>query len=44
MERKDNAWQVPKYLDKDHIDIELSLEWMKHTELKGETEGLITVA
>ena len=32
------------YLDKDHVDAELSFKWMKHTELKGETEGLITVA
>ena len=30
------------YLDKDHVDVELSFEWMKHTGLKGETEGLIT--
>ena len=30
------------YLDKDHIDMQLSFEWMKHTGLKGETEGLIT--
>ena len=32
------------YLDKDHVDEELSFEWMKHTGLKGETEGLITAA
>ena len=25
------------YLDKDHVDVELSFEWMKHTGLKGET-------
>ena len=36
--------KFPKYLDKDHVDIELSFEWMKHTGLKGETEGLITAA
>ena len=34
--------KFPKYLDKDHIDRELSFEWMKHTGLKGETEGPIT--
>ena len=32
------------YLDKDHVDVELSFEWMKHTGFKGETEGLITAA
>ena len=32
------------YLDKDHVNIELSFKWMKHTRLKGETEGLITAA
>ena len=36
--------KFPKYLDKGHMDIELSFEWMKHTGLKGETEGLITAA
>ena len=36
--------QFPNYLDKDHVDVELSFEWMKHTGLKGETEGLITAA
>ena len=36
--------KFPKYLDKDHIDMQLSFEWMKHTGLKGETEGLITAA
>ena len=43
---KDNAihGKFPKYLDKDQIDMELSFKWMKHTELKGETEGLITAA
>ena len=35
--------KFPNYLDKDHADVELSFEWMKHTVLKGETEGLITV-
>ena len=34
--------KFPNYLDKDHVDVELSFEWMKHTGLKGETEGLIT--
>ena len=43
---KDKAMhgKFPKYLDKDHIDMQLSFEWMKHTGLKGETEGLITAA
>ena len=36
--------KFPKYLEKDHIDMELSIEWMKHAELKGETKGLITAA
>ena len=36
--------KFPNYLDKDHADVELSFEWMKHTGLKGETEGLITAA
>ena len=34
----------PTYLYKDHVDVELSFKWMKHTGLKGETEGLITAA
>ena len=34
----------PNYLDKDHVDVELSCKWIKHTGLKGETEGLITAA
>ena len=32
------------YLDKDHVDVELSSKCMKHTGLKGEMEGLITAA
>ena len=32
------------YLDKDHVDVELSFEWMKNTGLREETEGLITAA
>ena len=32
------------YLDKDHVDVELSFEWMKPTGPIGETEGLITAA
>ena len=36
--------KFPNYLDKDHVDVELSFKWMKHTGLKGETEGLITAA
>ena len=34
--------KFPKYIDKDHIDIELSFKWITPTELKGETEELIT--
>ena len=26
--------KFPNYLDKDHVDVELSFKWMKHTELK----------
>ena len=36
--------KFPNYLDKDHVDVELSFQWMKHIGLKGETEGLITAA
>ena len=36
--------KFPNYLDNDHVDVELSFKWMKHTALKGETEGLITAA
>ena len=36
--------KFPNYLDKDHVDVELSFEQMKHAGLKGETEGLITAA
>ena len=36
--------KFPNYLDKDSVDVELSFKWMKHTGLKGETEGLITAA
>ena len=36
--------KFPNYLDKDHVDVELSFKWMKHTGLKGETEGLFTAA
>ena len=36
--------KFPNYLDKDHVDVELSFKWEKHTGLKGETEGLITAA
>ena len=34
--------KFPNYVDKDHMDVELSFQWMKCTGLKGETEGLIT--
>ena len=36
--------KFPNYQDKDHVDAELSFEWMKHSGLKEETEGLITAA
>ena len=36
--------KLPKYLEKDHVDQEVSFQWMKYTGLKGETEGLITAA
>ena len=36
--------KLPKYLEKDHIDQEMSFQWMKYTGLKGETEGLIMAA
>ena len=36
--------KLPKYLEKDHVDQEMSFHWMKYTGLKGETEGLITAA
>ena len=44
--RKEKAMhgKFPTYLDKDHVDVELSFKWMKHTGLKGETEGLVTAA
>ena len=34
--------KFPNYMGNDHVDVELSFKWMKHTRLKGETEGLIT--
>ena len=36
--------KFPNYVDKDHVDVELSFKWMKPTGLKGETEGVITAA
>ena len=36
--------KFPNYVDKDHVDVELSFELRKHTGCKGETEGLITAA
>ena len=43
---KENAThgKFPNCLDKNHVDVELSFKWMKHTGLKEETEGLITAA
>ena len=37
-------WEFPTHLRKEYIDIQQSFQWMKHSGLKGETEGLITVA
>ena len=36
--------KLPKYLEKDHVDLEMSFQWMKYIGLKGETEGFITAA
>ena len=36
--------KIPRYLEKDHVDQEMSFQWMKYTGLKGETEGFITAA
>ena len=36
--------KLPKYLEKDHVDQEMSFQLMKYTGLEGETEGLITAA
>ena len=36
--------KLPKYLEKDHVDQEMSFQWMKYTGLKGEPEGLTTAA
>lgn len=36
--------KFPKYLANPHIDMDQSFQWMKHTGLKGETEGLIVAA
>ena len=43
-EEKAMHGKFPKYLQEDHVDVEMSFQWMKYTELKGETEGLITAA
>ena len=32
------------FLDKDHVDVELSFKWLKHNGPNRETEGLITAA
>ena len=34
--------KLPKYLEKDHVDQQMSFQWIKYTGLKGETDGLIT--
>ena len=34
--------ELPKYLEKDHADQEMSSQWMKYTGHKGEYEGLMT--
>ena len=44
MEGKNHAWKVLHLYGKDHVEVELSFKWMKHTGLKGETEGFITAA
>ena len=36
--------RLPEYLENPTIDMEQSFQWMKHTGLKGETEGLIIAA
>ena len=36
--------KVPGYLDKDYIDVKLSFQQMKYTELKGNTERLVMTA
>ena len=36
--------KLPKYLEKDHVYQEMSVQWKKYTGLKRETEGLITAA
>ena len=36
--------KLPKYLENDYVDQEISFQWLKYTGLKGETEGLITAA
>lgn len=36
--------KFPRYLQSQNIDVEQSFQWMKHTGLKGETEGLIMAA
>ena len=36
--------KLSKYLEKDQFDQEMSFQWMKCTELKGEVERLITSA
>ena len=36
--------KFPNYLDKSHVDVELSFQRMKHTGFKGEAEGLIIAA
>ena len=32
--------KLPKYLEKDHVDQEMSFQWMKYTGLKGELKDL----
>ena len=34
--------KFPNHLRKEYIDIQQSFQWMKHSRLKGENEGLIT--
>ena len=43
-EKKTMHGKFPNYLDKNHVDVELSFKWMRDTGLKRETIGLITTA
>ena len=36
--------KFPNHLGKEYIDVQQSFQWMKHSEPKGETVGIITGA